>query len=103
MRISRLAKNLLNFLPVLAVMAATALGLLLGNELYPTTPDSRPETLTEQRWKPDDSQPPIVSGAESRCAGPLIFTSLPPKCKTLEGTFIPLVDMFPNVVMPPKR
>ena len=99
MRVSRLAKNVLTYVPVLAVFAATVLGLLVGNALYPAAPDSQPETPSPLPGDPSYPQPLFVPKAEGRCAGPLIYTSLPPKCKTWEGKFIPLEDM-PLLVLP---
>ena len=103
MHLSRVAKNVLQYLPVLAVMAATVLGLLLGNVLYPTSSDFQLESPSQMPGEPDASQPSFVSGAEGTCLPTAIFTSYPPKCKTLDGKFIPLDDMFPNSGRLPKR
>ncbi len=78
MQFSKLAKNMLKYLPVLAVLAAIALGLFLGKDLYPTGLDSLSET------------PLIVLGADGPCDSSNLYTSLPPKCKTLDGKFVPV-------------
>lgn len=103
MHISRAAKNVFRYLPVLAVMAATALGLLLGNALHPTSSDFQLESPSQILVEPNAPQPWFVPGAEGTCLPGAIFTSYPPKCKTLDGKFIPLDDVFPSIGLPPIR
>jgi hypothetical protein len=85
MRSSKLAKNLLKYLPVLAVLVATVLGLFIGKDLYLTSFDSQSKTPALLSPEPNNPQPPIALGAEGPCRFSNLYTSLPPKCKTLEG------------------
>jgi hypothetical protein len=87
MQISKRAKHLSKYLSVLAVLLATVIGLLVGRDLYPAWSDSASETPTQFLARPDNSQPPLLLGALDPC-GALIYTSLPPKCKTLDGQFM---------------
>lgn len=79
MEISNLAKKLWKYLPVLAVLVATVLGLFIGKDLY--------APLSTERNNP---QPLIVLGEEGLCRFSNIYTSLPPKCKIPEGDYIPV-------------
>jgi|SRR5215207_7485859 len=86
MRISKLAKTMLKYLPILAVLAATIMGLFLGKDLYPTSLDSQPKTPAQLPIEPNNPQPPTVLGTIDPCVA--IYLSQPPKCKTLDGKFI---------------
>jgi hypothetical protein len=85
---SKLAKYTLAYLPVLAVLVATVLGMILGEGLYPTSIDSHHKPVTQVAAASDNPQPLNVLGTPGTCMGGLIFTSLPPKCKTVDGSFI---------------
>jgi hypothetical protein len=88
MRISTLAKNSLQYLSVLAMLAAMGIGLFIGKGFYPASPNSSPRT-TSQVWSaPHNLQ--LLPVPQGRCIFPLIYTSLPPKCKTADGKFIPV-------------
>jgi hypothetical protein len=82
MRVSQPVKNLLKYLSVLAVLAATIIGLFIGKDLYPPSFHSQAET--------NSSQLLLITEAVDSCVSPLIYTSLPPKCKTADGKFIPI-------------
>lgn len=87
MQNSKLANIMLKYLPILAVLAATVIGLLIGKDLYPTSLDSQTKTpATQLQIEPNNPQSPRVMGTIGPCMG--IFLSLPPKCKTVEGEFI---------------
>lgn len=81
---------MLKYLPVLAVLAAIALGLFLGKDLYPTGLDSRSE------------KPLVISVADGPCDSSNLYTSLPPKCKTLDGKFIPVPGTYPYTLVTPE-
>ena len=100
MRISQLAKNMLAYLPVLAVLAATVIGLFIGKDLYPTSLDSQAKTPTQLPVEPNDPQPPINPEALGPCGLSNIYTSLPPKCKTPDGSFIPVPGTSSNSIVP---
>jgi hypothetical protein len=89
MQISQLAKNMLKYLPVLAVLIATVSGLFIGKDLYLASLDSQPKTSTQLLTEPNNPQPRIVMGAEGPCGFAHIYTSLPPKCRTFDGKFVP--------------
>ncbi len=90
MRISNLVKNVLTYLPVLAVLVVTGLGLWLGRDLYPALFLSETNMLTQPRGL-------LSLGTEVPCN--LIYTSLPPKCKTFEGSFVPADGISPLVIL----
>jgi hypothetical protein len=100
MRSSQLAKNMLKYLPVLAV-AAMVIGVLIGNGLYPTSLDSEPKTPAQSLTEPNNPQPLTILGAEGPC-GLYIYTSLPPKCRTFDGKFIPLPRALLYNSLPPE-
>ncbi len=101
MQISKLATNLSKYLSVLAVLAATILGLFLGNDLYPMLLDSQAKTPTQLPAEPDNPQPLIVLGTQVPCVP--IYTSLPPKCRTFDGSFIQANGTSPYMFKLPER
>jgi hypothetical protein len=94
MRISQQIKNMLKHLPVLAVLAATMLGLFAGTNLYLTSLDYHAETNKPQLM-------PIPEAVDS-CRFSNIYTSLPPKCRMPDGRFIPVPGISPYSFVPPK-
>ena len=90
MRTSKMAKNLLTYLPVLAALVVTGLGLWIGRDLYPSLFPSETNTLTQPRAL-------LSLGTEVPCN--LIYTSLPPKCKTFDGSFVPADGVSPLVIL----
>jgi len=87
---SNLVKNILTYLPVLAVLVVTVLGLWIGKDLYPSLFPSETNTPTQPRGL-------LSLRTELPCN--LIYTSLPPKCKTFDGSFIPADGISPLVIM----
>jgi len=101
MQKSRPAKVILNHLPILVVLAATVVGLLLGEKLYPTSLDSQPGTPPAQiQLEQTDLQTLRILGTFESCEG--IFLSYPPKCKTLDGEFIPMPGTSPYILTLPE-
>ena len=100
MRISKLAKNMLKFLPVLAVLAATVMGLFIGKDLNRTSLDSQAETPAQSLIEPNNLQLLPILGVGSHCFYSNIYTSLPPKCRTSDGEFIPLPGTSNILVIP---
>jgi hypothetical protein len=102
MRNSQIVKNMLKYVPVVAVLVATLIGVLIGKDLYPTSLDFPSKTLTQLSTEPNSPQPLIILGSEGPCGFSNIYTSLPPKCKTLEGEFIPVPGTSPYIVLTPE-
>jgi hypothetical protein len=102
MRISKLAKNILTYLPVLAVLAGTVIGLFIGKDMYPASLDSQAKTPTLLPAEPNDPQPLINPEAIGPCGFSNLYTSLPPKCKTLDGKFIPVPGFPSNIFVIPE-
>lgn len=90
MRISNLVKNVLTYLPFLAVLVVTGLGLWLGRDLYPSLFPAETNTLSQPRAL-------LSLGTEVPCN--LIYTSLPPKCKTFDGSFVPADGISALVIL----
>ena len=101
MRISQMAKNMWKYMSVLAVLVATAIGVLIGKDLYPASFASQLKTPTLLPADPNGWQPLIVPGEISSCDFSLIFTSLPPKCKASDGSFIQANGTSPYVILIP--
>jgi hypothetical protein len=100
MRITQQAKSILKYLPVLAVLAVTLMGLFMGKDLYRISLDSGSKTPTLLSAEPNSPQPPIVLEAAGPCDLAHIYTSLPPKCKTTDGKFIPVPGTSNILVIP---
>ncbi len=106
MKASKLAKNIWEYLPLLAVVAVAVTGMLIAKDLYQTSLDSQVISATQftaeqnssLQAKQRDPQLMILSETAGKCISPLIYTSLPPKCRTSDGTFIQLpgtsLDLF---------
>lgn len=86
MQISKLTKNLLKYLPVLVVLVAIALGFFLGKDASPTSLDSLSE------------QPLIVLNVDQPCDSSNLYLTLPPKCKSFDGTFSPVPGSYMQVI-----
>ena len=91
MRVSKLAKSMLKYLPILVVLAATVIGLFIGRDLYPASLDSQPK---------NPLQPPTVLGTIDPCMA--VYLTQPPKCKTLDGKFIFLPGASPSLMETPE-
>ena len=97
MQISKLAKRTLKYLPILAVLVASVLGLFLGRNLYPISFDAQSKTAAPLSTEPDNLLNPFPSilGAEVPCGSDQIYTSLPPKCRATNGKLIPVPGTSP--------
>jgi hypothetical protein len=93
MQISKQAKHMLKYLSVLAVLLATIIGLFIGKDLYWISSDSQLKTPTHLATEPNNPQPQIIMGTTDSCSL-TIYTSLPPKCKTMDGEFIPVPGSY---------
>jgi hypothetical protein len=102
MRISKLANDVWKYLSVLAVLVATGIGVLMGRDLYPVSLASGSQTPTLLSAEPDGLQPLLVLGEPGTCLSSLIFLSLPPKCKTLDGSFVQAGGPSPYVILIPQ-
>lgn len=102
MHTSKLSKNMLMYLSVAALSVATGIGMFIGKDLYRTTLESRLVTPTQLTAEPGNPQPLIVRGARGSCLSPEIYTSLPPKCRTSDGSFIEAGGIAPYVILIPK-
>jgi hypothetical protein len=100
MQISKLTRDLLKYLPVLAVLVVTAIGLVIGKDLYPISIDSQTKTPTELPTEPSNTQLLPIPGVGNPCFYTNIYTSLPPKCRTFDGEFIPLPGTSNVLVIP---
>ena len=89
MQISKLAKDLLKYLPVFAVLVAISLVFFLGRDLSPTPLDSH------------SRQPLIILRADSPCDTSNLYLTFPPKCKTLDGKFNPVPGSY--IPVPPEN
>ena len=98
MRISQMAKSMWKYLSVLAVLVATAIGVFIGKDLYPASFASQSKTPTLLPAEPDGTQPLIIPGEAGTCLPSLIYTSLPPKCKTIDGSFIQAGESYVIVI-----
>ena len=102
MRNSKLAKHILKVVPVLAVLGTTVLGLLLGNQFNPSFLDSGSTSVQSATVSKAPQLLPMPEAAGS-CAPSAIYTSFPPKCKTLDGEIIPIPGSSPYLFAIPER
>jgi hypothetical protein len=102
MQISNVAKRLLKVLSVFVLLAATAIGLFLGKDLYPTLVDSHLKTATQLPTESTNPQPLIVLEEVGPCSFSNLYLSLPPKCKTADGSFVPAEGTSPYLIRIPE-
>jgi hypothetical protein len=102
MQKSKLVRSMLKYLLILAILAATIIGLFIGKELYIISLDSQPKTPTQTHvpTEQNNPQPPIVLGTADLCVA--VYLSQPPKCKTLDGTFIPVPGAAQFILVTPE-
>jgi hypothetical protein len=87
---------------ILAVLFATVIGMLIGDNLYPASLASQREIPARLPAEPDGLQPFLALGEPGTCLSSLIFLSLPPKCKTLDGSFVQAGGPSPYVILIPQ-
>lgn len=102
MQTSKFLKMIMTYLPAVAVIAAIALGALLGRSLY------RSPVVSGNRARAQLSAPAIVAPVLftqelGTCIPSEIYTSLPPKCKTLDGRLIEVPGTANIFVTPPVK
>lgn len=102
MQTSKRLKSILKYLPILAVLVATLIGLFIGKDLYPTLLVTPAKTPTPLSTEPHNPQPLIILEAVGPCDLSNIYTSLPPKCKNFDGSFIPVPGTSPNFFVSPE-
>lgn len=83
---SKLDKRLITVLSLLVVVTASGLGMVLLDDTH----------------QAESALLPLVAESE-RCLASLIYTSLPPRCKTIDGTFVQLGEMSPGMIVLPER
>ena len=100
MKTSKLAKNIWKYLPLLAVVVVAATGIFIAKDLYQTSLDSQVTSITQ--FPAEQNGPQLIPdfGTAGPCISPLIYTSLPPKCKTTDGKFIQLPGSSNVLVIP---
>jgi len=86
-------KKILRFLLVQALFVVMITGLLIGKDFYPSTFDSPANTT---------KQPLTILNTENPCSL-YIYTSLPPKCRTFDGTFLVLPGTSRIFVTPERK
>lgn len=86
MTTSKLEKRLITVLSLLVVVTASGLGMFLLDDSH----------------QAERALLPLVAESE-RCFASLIYTSLPPKCKTIDGTFVQLGEMPSGMIVLPER
>jgi hypothetical protein len=104
MRTSKLAKSILNYLPVLAVIAVAMIGVLLARKPDQTSLASVTKTITQYSAEEDNPMRLLFPSETGTCLSPEIYTSLPPKCRTMDGSFIQLPGPSPDgFLIPPGK
>jgi len=91
MPVSNITKSLLRYLPLLIVMVVAIAGSWVIKDLRSGSIDS-PEGINLQ----------LRFEAESTCLSPLIYTSLPPKCRTADGSFVQINEFPSNIILIPE-
>jgi|SRR5687768_11556415 len=101
MQASELAKNISKLLPVLAALALIVTGLFSAGDMPSVSRKLQGGSNAPVLVEPDD---PIVFRAieaADLCISPYIYTSLPPKCRTADGSFRQLGDVSSILRVPP--
>lgn len=88
-------------LSLFLVIVAAVTVLLLAGEPNQTSRDARIKATAQLSAEPNISQWLTMPGAKNSCAVGLIYTSLPPKCRTIDGTFVELNEWPSNVLVIP--
>jgi hypothetical protein len=101
MRIPKLVKRILKVLPVLAVLAAVSIGLFMGTDLYQSPDDSQSSTPVPFAKEAGGPQSLLGLQEQGTCSFGLIYMSLPPKCRTTDGSFIQAGERSPFVMRVP--
>ena len=92
MEISKLSKKISKYLPLLVAVVVAVTGVFIAKDVRQTSFDSQ---MSIEQINPELSASFESTGS---CALPYIYTSLPAKCKTLDGKFIPIDGMPSNLV-----
>lgn len=103
MRTSKLARSALKYLPLLIAMVGVVLGILLAKDMHQASLDTRTPLTAQLPSKNNDPQLWIVPETAGTCFSQLIYTSLPPKCRTADGTFIQAPGTSSNIFVIPQK
>jgi hypothetical protein len=98
MQTSKPVKSVWKYLAALAVMAVTVTGIVILTQLYPPAPELQVVAITQPSAEPDNAPGLIQPLAEDQCLPYLIYTSLPPKCKNIDGTFTQMEGMPSGII-----
>lgn len=97
MRNSELAKRIWKLLPVLAALVLVVTGLLSAVDMPSMSRELQEGSTARVRVEPDAPLASGAMGAADSCISPYIYTSLPPKCRTADGSFTSL-DGIPSIL-----
>ena len=92
MQTSSFTKNLWRYLPLLIVMVVAIAGSWVINDLRSESNDTPQGTNTQLRFE-----------SQGNCISPLIYTSLPPKCRTADGSFVEITELPSNPSIIPEH
>lgn len=102
MHATRSAKSVFMYLALLLMMLVAVTGVLLARDLHARNPDFQITTNTQLQDQLSNSDVKILSAPNRPCLGFQIYTSLPPKCRTSDGTFTPLNELPSNIINIPQ-
>lgn len=95
MQTFKLAGNIRRYLPLFAITIVMVLGMFIARDFLQISADAPFGTATQLL----DGQ----TGFEGRpCISLNIYTSLPAKCKTADGKFLPVGEIWSNVFVTPE-
>lgn len=100
MQVSTLVKNLLKYVPVLIVMLVAVTGILLAKNIHSLNPDLQ-ILHTQAQTELNNSEFTILSRAMRPCMSLQIYTSLPPKCRASDGSFVQFHSLPSNIITLP--
>lgn len=98
MQISKAVISVLKYLSCLAILMTIALGLFAGKNLYSSLFDVQSKSASAES---NNLLPSFILGETDPCES-LIYTSLPPKCRTFDGKFIAMPEFSPYISAIPK-
>ena len=102
MEASKRARSILKYLPVFAVVVAAVISISIAKDLYQMSFDSQGIITTRLPTEQREPQPMNILETAGSCGFGHFYTSYPPKCRMLDGSFIQAPGTSPYAVLIPK-
>jgi len=97
MEIRKLAKNISKYLLLLAGIIVVMAAVFIAKDVRQPLLDSKVKTSTHLSIEQINPELSTSFGDPNACALPYIYLTLPAKCKTLNGEFVPIAGIPSNI------